>query len=326
MKKVIIGIIIVVAAIGAIGFGYFTTKNVKTTLNKVSTINSTNSNQTNNSGNSNQASNGQVSNNQINSSQSNNNNQSSNSQGNNNQSNQKNSIQKIASNNGAETTSQTSSLNISSNFTNDQIKTLENIINSENISPGAGTISAVINLDYYSVINGQKYYAIYGNTIPETNWYMAGAGPFPDSNGNYSQLQFVGYANQYGNKISQSEFLNGQLSFNPNDTSNLSQQDITNMIKKIGIMYATYSGFLQSAQQFNASELTNYAGNITVNINNTKNINGQTYYEVEYKEGQPFYISLTGNIYVSQEHYLSTIFKAVPPQTNAQVKASMKGI
>lgn len=336
MKKAIIVIIIAAAAIGVCSFGYFANESTKSTSNKVLAANATSSNQTSNLSNNNRSSNSKA-NNQLNNRQGNSN-QASNNEVSSNNSNQKENSnnQRVVSDNTNKTisasnltnvsSSATNTLNISSDFTNDQIQTLENIIKADNISPGAGTDSLVINLDYYSVVNGQKYYAVYGNTIPGTNWYMAGAGPFPTSQGNYSQVQFIAYENQYGKKISQAEFLNGQLSFNSSDTSSLSKQDISNMIKKTAIMYATYSGFNQSAQQFNASELTSYNKNIMINTNNTKNINGETYYEVEYKEGQPFYISLTGKIYVSQEHYLSTIFRQVPSQTNAQVKASMKGI
>lgn len=320
MKKAIIVIIVAAAAVCACGFGYFETKSANSSNKVLSSSNSTTTSS-------------QTSNLSSNSATDKVNTVSTNSNQSNSSTNQKNNTsntQSVVANNNSATAvktanTQTSTLNIPSNFTDSQIQTLENIINAKNISPGAGTDSLVINLDYYSVVNGQKYYKVYGNTIAGMNWNMNPIGPTPNSNGNYSELQFMGYMNQNGQEVSQAQFLNGQLSFNPSDTNNLSQQDIYNMVKKTAIMYATLSGFTHTVQQFNPSELTNYTKNLTVNINNTKNIGGQTYYEVEYVSGQPFYISLTGNIYVSQEHYLSKVFN-VPAESNAQIKSEMKGI
>lgn len=216
-----------------------------------------------------------------------------------------------------------STLNVSQEFTPEQISAVKAIAKSQKVEPGAGIPVPIINLDYYSIVNGQKYYAIYQNTLNGTNWYMAGTAPF-QHDGNYSNVQFLGYFDASGQKISKLQFMNGNKSFDINNTSNLSNTEIQNMLRKIAIIYVECFGFDKSYITINTNELTDYNGNISININNTKEIDGQTYYEVEFVSGEPFYISLSGNIYVAQEHYLAKIFNMIPAESNAQIEQEQK--
>lgn len=232
----------------------------------------------------------------------------------------------IAHNTGSNSTNSTNitPFTVSSNFTNDQLNTIYNICKSESYFFGSGSATLIINPDYYSIVNGEKYYAIFNNTIPETNYFMAGVPPFPNKSDNFSQENFIGFMNKYGNKISFNEFLNGQVSFNPNTPNNLTSNDISNMLRKIAITYADSTCISGTNNNILNNNLNNFTKNITINLSNTKIINGETYYEVEYEPNEPFYISLTGRIYVAQEHYLAPIFP-VPSATNAQVYKAEQG-
>lgn len=221
-------------------------------------------------------------------------------------------------------TNKNSILDVSQNFTSSELNTIQDFISSQKIEPGAGSGSLLMNLNYYSVVNGIKYYEVYSNEIPNVNWHMGGI-PTPNSNGNYSQLSLKGYISSNGTTISQQQFLDGNLSFNLNNPTNLSNNDIYNMVRKIAIEYKEWLGIGESSQNFDSSLLTNYSSGLTINLNNTKNINGQTYYEVEYVSGEPFYVSLSGDIYLNNVAYLSKVFD-MPAMTNAWVQKMMKGM
>ncbi|MGL4760612.1 MAG: hypothetical protein ACRCWG_04060 [Sarcina sp.] len=323
MKKIAITII-VVAAIGiGVVSGYLTEKN-KLSNNEVNNVSMANNSSNNKSSDS------------SNISHNNQNNISANNQNNSNQMSKTVSIGNVVSQNNNSTSQ--SDLNISSDFTNNEIATLEKIGAAQKIDPGAGTNAPVINLNYYSVVNGQKYYMEYTNSIAGTNWMMADVPPSPDKSGNFSQLKFYGFTNASGQKITKSEFLNGQLSFDVSNPTNLTAQDKINMLKKIAAMYFNFGGYLNT-ESFNkvskrGLETGTYTGsidngismnNMNVNLNNTMTLDGQTLYAVEISPNEPFYISLTGFIYVGQEHYMSKPFRMVS-MTNAQVKKYDVGI
>lgn len=332
MKKALILIVIIILA-GVVAIGCYSIEKNKLNTQKSSTESAENSNNstlqnTNSTLNNTQT----ATNNNISNTENNNSNQNqSQSQSQSGNSNQ-NTLQNI--------NNQTQNLNISSDFTQDELNILTNLGNSQGIDPEAGTNSIVVNLNYYSVVDGEKYYIEYKNNIAGMNWSMYGGPQTPNKNGNYSGLEFKGYVNDKGQTISQSEFLNGELSFNINNSNNLSNQDKINMIKKIAAIYFNFGGYVETKngvvvsknyletgannQSLNGEENINMA-DMSVNLNNTITRNGQTFYALELQANEPFYISLTGMIYVGQEHYLSKPFNIVS-ETNEQVKKFAKGI
>lgn len=327
MKKALILIVIIILA-GVVAIGCYSIEKNKLNTQKSSTESAENSNNstlqnTNSTLNNTQtATNNNISNTENNNSnQSQSQNQSENKNGNSNQS----TVQNM--------NNQTQNLNVSPDFTQEEINTLNNLGNSQKIDMGAGTTSPVINLNYYSIVNGKKYYMEYKNEIPYIT-YSPDNNPrvvTPNNNGNYSWVSFQGYVDANGQTINQSEFLNGKLSFNLNNPSNLTNQDKINMIKKIAAMYFNYGGYGNS---FTVSKqcLENGVGNnnismdnMKVNLNNTINVDGQLFYALEVEPNEPFYISLTGLVYINQEHYLSKSFN-IPSYTNSQVKQLEKGM
>lgn len=326
MKKALI-LIMIIILVGVVAIGCYSIEKNKLNIQKSSTESAENSNNstlqnTNSTLNNTQT----ATNNNISNTKNNNSNQSqSQSQsGNSNQSKLQNMNNQIQD------------LNVSPDFTQEEINTLNNLGNSQKIDLGAGTTSPVINLNYYSIVNGKKYYMEYENAIayitfsPDNNSRAV----TPNKNGNYSWVNFKEYVDANGQTINQSEFLNGKLSFNLNNPSNLTNQDKINMIKKIAAMYFNYGGYGYCGNSFTVSKqcLENGVGNnnismdnMKVNLNNTINVDGQLFYALEVEPNEPFYISLTGLVCINQEHYLSKPFN-IPSYTNAQVKQLEKGM
>lgn len=318
MKKAIISLIILAIIAFGGSYAYAASKENNQNFNSNGTVTTQNNNSTNNT--------------QQNNSSINNSNQNANTTNNLQSSPINNSTSKnnldtnnntIAHNNISNSTNTTPFI-VSPNFTNDELSAIYNICKSESYVSGSGSATLTINPNYYSIVNGEKYYAVFNNAIPATNYFMAGVPPFPNKSGNFSCETFVGFMNEYGNKISFNEFLNGQVSFNPNNPNNLTSNDISNMLRKIAITYVDGTSISGTNNNILNNNLNNFTKNITINLSNTKIINGETYYEVEYEPNEPFYISLTGRIYVAQEHYLAPIFP-VPSATNAQVYKAEQG-
>lgn len=317
MKKAIISLItLAIIAFGG-SYAYAASKENNQNFNSNGTVTTQNNNSTNNSQQNNSSNQNVNMTNNLKSSPINNSTSKNNLDTNNNT---------IAHNNRSNSTNitNTTPFTVSPNFTNDELNTIYNICKSESYFFGSGSATLIINPNYYSIVNGEKYYAIFNNIIPETNYFMAGVPPFPNKSGNFSCENFVGFMNEYGNKISFNAFLNGQVSFNPNNPNNLTSNDISNMLRKIAITYADSICISGTNNNILNNNLNNFTKNITINLSNTKIINGETYYEVEYEPNEPFYISLTGRIYVAQEHYLAPIFP-VPSATNTQVYKAEQG-
>lgn len=317
MKKAIISLIVLAIITFGGSYAYATSNKNDQGPNNNGTIETQNNNSTNNSQqySSSVNSSNQSTTNNLESSSTHN----SKSENNLNSTNTTNSTNSYDNNDSTNTT-----FTVSPTFTNNELNAIYNICKSKQYIYGSGAPSLVINPNYYSIVNGKKYYAIFNNFIPATNYFMAGVPPFPNKAGNFSCEKFLGFINENGNKISSNEFLNGQVSFNPNDTNNLNPNDIRNMLKKIAITYADSTAISGTNNSILDNNLNNFNKNLTINLDNTKTINGEIYYEVEYEPNEPFYISLTGQIYVSQEHYLAPIFP-VPSATNSQVYKAEQG-
>lgn len=326
-KAAIIIVIIALGAVAAVGGYHVMSKKLNSNETHNSSMNTNSQSSSENNSGSNNLNN--TNSNEKNVS-SNTNNTINNNQNTNNQENKPVSTSGVGTQNNNSTNQ--SMLNISSDFTSDEITTLNKIGVSQSIDPGAGTTAPVINLNYYSVVNGQKYYMEYTNNIAGTNWMMAGVPPFPSENGNFSQIKLYGFTDANGQKISESEFLNGQVSFDVSNPTNLTAQDKINMLKKIAAMYFNFGGYLNTESSTKVSkrglETGTYSGsidggismnNMNVNLNNTMTLDGQTLYAVEIAPNEPFYISLTGFIYVGQEHYMTKPFRMVS-MSNAQIK------
>lgn len=237
----------------------------------------------------------------------------------------KNSNSKLNFKNCVKNCAQTNSKNSNTTFSPDSLFT-ESYVNTlylleqHNGSSLSGNIAILSNINYYSIVNGEKYYVVYQSIIPAINYFDTGNLPIASS-GNYSGVSNPIYMNATGNTISRQQFLNGQKSFH---VSNLTSQEIYNQIYRLALEYkygpitpSNYKNInnARNSNNFNLNGLTYKSNNLIVDTNVSVIINGQTFYQVSYIKNQPFYISITGNVYVPQESTLASIFN-VPISNN----------
>lgn len=214
----------------------------------------------------------------------------------------------------ADTTSKTSSDSAtpatSSNFTQAQQQDYYKL--SQNVGAiGLPSASMTCNINAYKTINGINYYKTYNyntraaykndNTTPE--------------NGNYSHLVSSKVISLDGQTISESDF--GTL-----DTSKLTPTQIENEVQKIASLYV--EGYTANNPNLVTDSNNDYEGNLnaqpqmSVDIGDTKNVNGETLYNVivdinNFKT--PIFVGLDGYIYIANETLYNQLF--FPNKINA---------
>lgn len=215
-------------------------------------------------------------------------------------------------------------ISISSNslFNKNYVNTLYSLEKYINKSSD-GTFCILSNIDYYSIVNNKKYYVIYKSSIPGINYFDAGTMPSAIDQ-NYSGVSNPIYMDVSGDTISRQQFLNGNKSFH---VSNLTNQEIYDQIYKLALEYKyapitpeNYESInnAHSSNDFKLNSLDYNSNDLIINPNITVMHNDQVFYQASYVKNEPFYISITGNVYVSKEDSLASIFNVPISQNKAE--------
>lgn len=223
------------------------------------------------------------------------------------------SVQATTTSNVSNTTAST--VNTSNNNTNTKATfSKQEQDNYYKLSQNAGDIgtpsaSMTTNLNQGKTINGNTYYKVYNYDT------RAAYGDDTSSvtDGNYSHFVGSKIISLDGNSIPSSEF--GTIS-----SSNVSNADLESQLAKITALYV--EGYTANNPKLQTSANDNYESNlnevpaISVNLNNTKNMNNETLYEVNVTINNKvisIYVGLDGYIYISSPNSFNELF--FPNQT-----------
>lgn len=218
-------------------------------------------------------------------------------------SNNKETTAQITTNSSATTSSQNSSNVIKPSFTSQEQNNYYKL--SQNVGDiGMPSASMTTNLNQSKVINGTSYYKTYSY---DTRAAYQNDTSTP-SNNNYSHLINTKIMSLNSQTVSNETF--GTI-----DTSNLSNNQIQNQIAQIAALYV--EGYTANNPNLEVSSNSDYESNLnevptlSVDLNNTKNINNETLYNVIVTLNNkeiPIYVGLDGYIYISSENYFNELF------------------
>lgn len=169
---------------------------------------------------------------------------------------------------------------------------------------GLPSASLITNLDNVMTENGISYYKVY-NYATRSDYNNDNSS---EQDGNYSHMLNVRVLSTDGKSLSPSDFKSI-------DFAKLTNEQKTNSIFKIAAQYV--EGYTANYPGLKVEPNDNYEGNLNnipdmqINLNNTKQINGQTLYQVIVSINNydtPIYVGLDGFIYISSPNDFYKIF------------------